>query len=1132
MTIFRSSLFWLLCVLAGLAAGVFTKAQFSRAFPILDQPLTMSREGATREAVQLAQAQGWSPGDPVRTSARLWHNADLTTFIELEAGGKNNLRLLLGEGVVTPYRWQVRLFQPKNAAETLVQFRPDGRLLGFLERLPEVQAGRELPEADARTLAEAGAAALGIDLHGYHLVESKSNRVVSGRLDRSFTYERPEPRLDAGRDQVVLTVRGDRFCGVEPGVKLPDDFFRRYTALRASNTNLQLAANLSIFVLLGLGGCFGGLIYLARLEAIDWRGTFVPAGLLALGSLASALNLAQLSWFGYDTALSLGEFQTKALLAAVLASLGMLIFVPVLAAAEGLGRIAFPQHPLLWKAPSRRAAGSRQVVGAVLGGYVAAALFFGYEVLMARFGVQRLGWWMPSSARFDPGLLAASFPWISPVYVSFMAGLTEECLFRALPLAGAALLGRKFGRPGVWIGACLVLQALMFGAAHSSYPTMPGWARMAELFAPALCFGGLYLRFGILPGIVTHFLYDLVWLGLPLFADRAPGASFNIALLGAFALAPLGWAVACRARDGSWMDLPTHLRNAGWVRRTKPAAPPPPPTPTIGIRPASPAMLRLIFVSGLAALVAWVVSMSLAVPSMPGLSQRRAQAIAEARAALGKEGVMIGPEWEALAVAHVDSDNERLFVWRTAGQEVFQKLAGNALSLPGWRVRFLRSGLPLPDRAEEYRIFLAGDGRLQRYEHVLPESRPGAHLPKAQAQGLAEREFKRVYGLEAHSLVLVSADETKQPARSDWRFIWKDPNIGLKQGESRFWISMGGDALCGFERHVFVPEEWTRAQAPGDNARNLTTTLTNVALALALIAAVVAGATALWKHPFAWRAALAVAGFTLAVTVAQFFVKLPARQAWWSTNESLQVQTIRMGAGAAVGALFAAVFFGALAGMGTGRRAEPTRTTSEYLAGLGVGFLLLGAERLVESFTSGWHPWHPGIDGANSGLTALGALWIVAMLFPMALGWIRVYSALPARRGNGIVRSSIVAALGLVYGASFGSGIWTPIVLSAVLFAIAFVLLDRLAERTHSSILVAVVTARCVGKAGADIILPGQPDALRDGFIAVGLVLLVSVTLYRLMRMSPPAPAQAQPPLLPSAAAGPTLVENPAGVRW
>ena len=95
------------------------------------------------------------------------------------------------------------------------------------------------------------------------------------------------------------------------------------------------------------------------------------------------------------------------------------------------------------------------------------------------------GWWDPASTLFDPDVIATPFPWISSVSGALGAGFWEECLFRAVPLAGAALIGDKFGKRNLFIGISFVLQAIIFGAAHANYPVQPAYARLIELMIPS-----------------------------------------------------------------------------------------------------------------------------------------------------------------------------------------------------------------------------------------------------------------------------------------------------------------------------------------------------------------------------------------------------------------------------------------------------------------------------------------------------------------------------------------------------------------------------------------------------------------------------------------------------------------------
>ena len=359
MKMFRSVWFWVLFLFLGAASTWFTRVQFNRAFPILDQEIRMDREAAEHAAEMLAKGHNWGPGKEARSVASISSDSELTTFIELEAGGKERLTILLRDGIIAPYQWRVRFFKEKEATETSVQFRPDGRFLGFLEKLPESQAGAKLTSEEAYEVAKRGAAELGLDLGTWHREESKSRQCLSGRVDYTFTHERPQPLLGEGRDQLILVVRGDRFCGIQPMVRIPDDFTRRFDAMRASNKNLQLFSTVAMGLVLGLGCCFGGLLWLVSRGRVDWRGAAVGSGLFGVGAILQGLNQITQSWTAYDTALPVSDFLIRLAVGIAVSGVGIFgVLLVVLAAAEGLSRQAFPQHIRLWNVASPQAAGS------------------------------------------------------------------------------------------------------------------------------------------------------------------------------------------------------------------------------------------------------------------------------------------------------------------------------------------------------------------------------------------------------------------------------------------------------------------------------------------------------------------------------------------------------------------------------------------------------------------------------------------------------------------------------------------------------------------------------------------------------------------------------------------------------
>jgi len=181
---------------------------------------------------------------------------------------------------------------------------------------------------------------------------------------------------------------------------------------------------------------------------------------------------------------------------------GSLAYGAVFMAGESLARRAFPHQPQLWRVWGRDAAPTGEVLGRTLGGY----LFVPIELaLIAAFyyATNRwLGWWQPSEVLTDPNILGSAVPALTPIATSLQDGFMEECAFRAIPLALGALIGARYGRRTLGIVVAVIVQALVFGGAHATYPGFPAYSRPLELFVPSILWALIFLRYGLLPTIL------------------------------------------------------------------------------------------------------------------------------------------------------------------------------------------------------------------------------------------------------------------------------------------------------------------------------------------------------------------------------------------------------------------------------------------------------------------------------------------------------------------------------------------------------------------------------------------------------------------------------------------------------
>jgi hypothetical protein len=992
----RKPAFWIAYVVAAAAALAAAAWLFPAAIPIVNLDVTTSRSEAIARARTLAQRLSLAPAG-ARVAARFGHDATTQNYVELEGGGKRAFAELTRGDRYSPYWWEVRLFTLGAIDETTVKLAPDGRPLGFTRRVPENyvhDATRKALDAGAaRRLAEAQATQdFGIDLRAYRFLESSQQTQLSGRVDHTFTYERPEP-LGEARIRLLLGVAGDELVAVAPFVHVPESFGRRYEELRSANDLIANLATLSAAVLYGIGGCVLGVLWLARRHWLLWRPAVVAG--LAVGALLAAASLASAStaWFGTDTTETATTFWSKhAGVAVLIAVAGGLGYALVFMAAESLARRAFAHQPQLWKLWTREAAPTAEVAGRTLGGYLFVPLELALVAAFYYATNRWLGWWQPSEVLTDPNILGSTVPALSPIALSLQAGFMEECVFRAIPLSLGALIGARFGRRTLGIAIAVIVQALVFGGAHANYPGFPAYSRPVELVVPSIVWALIFLRFGLLPTILLHATFDLSLFSIPLFLVDAPGARAQQALVVAAALVPLAVVLARRWQAGAWHRLPDRLRNGAWSPLAHAAEGAAAAAVPLTIGRASQAFQRVLPVAGVAGILAWAFFAPFRA-DVPPLAISRADAIARADAAVAAQGATLGPDWHRYAMVKLASEDPQQwlwhrFVWREAGPEAYRRLVGTILAPPVWQVRYATFAGDVETRAEEWRVSVAGDGTVRTVTHALPEARPGAKLSREAALALAQKALRVRFDVDAAPLALVSADEAQRPARTDWSFVFGDPRIVVgKGGEARYVVAVTGDEVAGAGRFVYVPETWTRAERETDNRLQVVALAGVVVFFGAALAALVAGIVGFVRHRVDMRALAIVFAVTFVIALLSAANAWPAVAFDLSTAEPVAAQLTLKIVRAVASALVVSLLFALCAGVGVfgGTRTPPRASIGRMpatLAAAAAGALVVGLQAALGALAIPEAPtWpaerfasfaSPAGAGALSGLAFVG----------------------------------------------------------------------------------------------------------------------------------------------------------------
>ncbi len=1095
---------------------------FPLAIPLVNLDITFSREEALGKAQALAAAQRLAPAD-ARVAAVFNHDDEAQNYIELDGGGKAAFARLVDGRLYAPYWWEVRLFRPGTIDEAVVRFRPDGTVDGFTRRLAEDHvrdaATQALTPEAAQALARAAATATwGVDLAPYRLIETSAQTRATGRVDHRFVYERAE-QFGEGRIRLQLAVAGDELVDVSPSFFVPESFERRFQELRSANNTIAAVASIAAGLFHGFVGCILGTLWLLRTRTLQVKPALVAG--LVVGLLLGASTLANYpaAWFAFPTTRNADSFWWREIATAAMAMLGSgLALGLVFMAAEGLSRRAFPHQPQLWQLWSRDAGGSVNVVGRTAGGY----LFVPIELALIAafyFATNRwLGWWQPSEALTDPNILSSAVPALMPIAMSLQAGFMEECLFRAIPLALGALVGAHFGRRRLGIGIAFVLQAVIFGAAHANYPGLPAYSRLVELLLPSLLWALIFLRYGLLPTILLHSLFDLVLFSIPLFLIDAPGASAQQALVIAAALVPAAIVLLRRAQQGTWRELPARLWNGAWQPRGEHAQadaiaePPSPP------QVRSRLLQRALPVAGVAGLAAWLAFTPWRVDAPP-LAIDRATAIAVAEKALRARGVTLGPDWRRLAQPRIvlgesTARGAHAFAWREAGASAYRALIGNTLAPPLWEVRFARFDGDVVERAEEWRVNVTGAGAIRQVAHRLPEARAGKALEQDDALALARQAIRDALGADPAALLLRSADATQHPARRDWTFTFADPRVVLPSGgEARVQVQVAGEEVTGVGRYLFVPEAWQRGEAEKQSQHELLAIGAAAVIALATLAALVFAVLAWNRGQCDRRVLIAVAIATLLGSIGNAIFGLPQMLMQLSTAEPASTQVALALLGGIAARLPLALLIGLLAGVGVWdarARAVGSEVAAlpAWVAGacgaLALRGLLAAFDSLVPSRVPLWPDqdawglaWPGGavLGDATAFVGALAVgLFLLALLARFTAGWTR---RLPLAAALLVV---LATASALPTARDLAPALVAGLVGGLTAFAVAVLVLRHDARALPAFIATTVLLAGAHGAA-----LVALPLAWTLFAAAAVVIVLLAWLATRYLRLAPAA---------------------------
>ncbi|MDP8240226.1 MAG: CPBP family glutamic-type intramembrane protease [Candidatus Hatepunaea meridiana] len=1099
----KKPVFWIVFSLIFIGCSIFAFKYFPQAFPMVTLDLTMDREMALKSARELAKAYNWGP-EGFKQAANFGGNYWVQNFVELEAGGKKAFSEMLKDDLYSPYTWRVRHFKEGETNEIKIWFTTTGKPYCFREKLPEDEPGASLDGDSARVIAETAAREKWqIDLNAYELVEQSQEVRPGGRIDHKLVYERPDIKVGEGYYRLKLVTGGDRLTELTHFVKVPEAFERRYDEMRSANTTIATAGSIAMVFLYGLGGILIGLFLLMRKRWVLWRKPIYWGFFIAFLQVLVGINHLPLTWMYYDTALSTQGYLLQQIVGLLFTFIGLgVMFTVSFMAAESLTRKAFPDHIRMWRLWSPDVASSPAVTGLTIAGYLIVGVFFAYEVVLNFFATNVLGWWSPSDALFNPDVLATYFPWLTSVAASLQAGFWEECLFRAIPIAGAALIGQRLGHRKAWIIGAFILQAVIFGAGHASYPNQPSYARVVELMIPAIGLGLVYLYFGLLPAIVTHFAYDVVWFALPIFVAETPGIWFDQMMVIILTLVPLWVVFRARLRAKRWTMLNEEHYNRTWQPSIKDEpeviAPKVTETPDTGIKFRS-----LLLIGGTIGLVVWFAVTNFHNWTLP-LTVSRSEAKEIARKTLAEHNVELTDDWKVLCKVKAPRDRDDRFVWQTGDKEDYKTLMGNYLFSPYWYVRFVQFEGDVAERAEEYNVSISKAGEVREFRHKMPEARAGASLTEIEAREIAHSVLREKFKFEPEMLPEVSAVPSELPERRDWVFTFQDTlNYPLEEGQARIAVMIAGNEVVDSWRFIFVPQEWDRQERKKRNMNEVVQMFCFLIMFLIFLAGVIIAIIRWSRKNFSFTVFRSFLMIFFFFELIYIYNEWLVRIADFSTAEPFSNQLFMLIAASVLWVIFIPALFALLIGFTQTWMRQPSYEEKSNLifTGFSVGALIAGITAIIYSFEPSLEPFWAKYEGLDCAIPFIGtgfepfigyiAKTILFLIIFIALdrftdGWTRkktLFSILT------------VIAIMFVYKLSINSiGFWA---ISGLFTGVIFLLAYIFVFRHQLAIIPLVLASFAILEAIKQSMLNAHPAAIPGAVVTIVLIGWISVYWHK-----------------------------------
>lgn len=426
--------------------------------------------------------------------------------------GTQKMKEFLRHYDVDLFYWAVRFFREgeKEQYKVFVSSRT-GKVIFYQHLIEETVKIEEIEKDDARERSrEFLANRFGFQVEDYTLVGDLST-IYDFRRDHTFAWRHDQVSIpwkeDGGTGKLLsnITSSGDQILSYAyHHFKIPEDYRRDIQSKQVVSENINTVTRIfhMIFFISAVYFVVARKNHLA-MHTTKWAYIKIAAVLFLL-NIFGFINSFESIITQYQTTSSMNSyiirFFTNALLGTVMAA--FYVLMPGLSGELLHFEVARQQREGSLLKYIHTTFFSREVAKSVLAGYLIFLVLLGCQGLLLEGGERFFNVWVEYS--WMTSLSTSYFPFIAAITLGLNASISEEVLYRLFGIN----VGKKIFKN---TAAAVVVSSLLWGFAHTTYPIYPMWYRAVEVSALGFLMAFVYLRYGLICTIVSHYVFNVFW---------------------------------------------------------------------------------------------------------------------------------------------------------------------------------------------------------------------------------------------------------------------------------------------------------------------------------------------------------------------------------------------------------------------------------------------------------------------------------------------------------------------------------------------------------------------------------------------------------------------------------------------